>query len=328
MADPSATAMPPRGAGPPRAATGQGSAGVQLALAAAVALAWVLGTAAQLQMAALWPAVPVAVCAAIGALLAGLGLGLRHVRAPPAAWACAAACVAAAALLGFASTHHRAALRVADALPAALEGQDLLLQGTVASLPREGPQGVRFEFAIEAAWHRGQPVRVPQRVSLGWWRGIEADAMLAAPPQPVRAGQRWRFTARLARPHGALNPQGFDLELWLFEQGLRATGSVRDVRGSPPPKLLNAAAAHPVERLRQAVRDALQARVPDAGAAGVLAALAVGDQAAIDRADWALFRDTGVAHLMSISGVNVYSEISLPPFHQMKISGRSFVAFH
>jgi len=305
MADPSATAMPPRGAGPPRAATGQGSAGVQLALAAAVALAWVLGTAAQLQMAALWPAVPVAVCAAIGALLAGLGLGLRHVRAPPAAWACAAACVAAAALLGFASTHHRAALRVADALPAALEGQDLLLQGTVASLPREGPQGVRFEFAIEAAWHRGQPVRVPQRVSLGWWRGIEADAMLAAPPQPVRAGQRWRFTARLARPHGALNPQGFDLELWLFEQGLRATGSVRDVRGSPPPKLLNAAAAHPVERLRQAVRDALQARVPDAGAAGVLAALAVGDQAAIERADWALFRDTGVAHLMSISGLHV-----------------------
>ena len=40
-------------------------------------------------------------------------------------------------------------------------------------------------------------------------------------------------------------------------------------------------------------------------AAGVLAALAVGDQAAIDRDDWDLFRDTGVAHLMSISGLHV-----------------------
>ena len=296
MADPPATAMPPPR--PRRAAR-------HMALAAALGLAWVLGTAAQLQMAALWAPGPVAALALAGVLLAGFAGCLHRARRPGAAWAGAVAGVAAAALLGFASTHPRAALRLADALPAALEGQDLLLRGTVASLPREGLQGVRFEFEVEAAWHRGQPVRVPRRVSLGWWRGLEADAMLAAPPQAVRAGQRWQFTARLARPHGALNPHGFDLELWLFEQGLRATGSVRDTRGQAAPVLLQAAAAHPVERLRQAVRDGIQARVPDAGAAGVLAALAVGDQAAIERGDWALFRDTGVAHLMSISGLHV-----------------------
>jgi competence protein ComEC len=37
----------------------------------------------------------------------------------------------------------------------------------------------------------------------------------------------------------------------------------------------------------------------------VLAALAVGDQSSIDRADWDLFRTTGVGHLMSISGLHV-----------------------
>ena len=37
----------------------------------------------------------------------------------------------------------------------------------------------------------------------------------------------------------------------------------------------------------------------------MLAALAVGDQAAIERDDWDLFRHTGVAHLMSISGLHV-----------------------
>ena len=63
--------------------------------------------------------------------------------------------------------------------------------------------------------------------------------------------------------------------------------------------------AHPVERARQSVRDAILLRVPDAQAAGVLAALAVGDQAAIERDDWDLFRHTGVAHLMSISGLHV-----------------------
>ncbi|MDO5088135.1 MAG: DNA internalization-related competence protein ComEC/Rec2, partial [Comamonadaceae bacterium] len=39
--------------------------------------------------------------------------------------------------------------------------------------------------------------------------------------------------------------------------------------------------------------------------AGIVAALATGDQNAIDRADWDVFRATGVAHLMSISGLHV-----------------------
>jgi competence protein ComEC len=60
-----------------------------------------------------------------------------------------------------------------------------------------------------------------------------------------------------------------------------------------------------VERARQAVRSAIARQVPDAGLAGVLAALAVGDQAAIDHDDWELFRITGIAHLMSISGLHV-----------------------
>jgi competence protein ComEC len=37
----------------------------------------------------------------------------------------------------------------------------------------------------------------------------------------------------------------------------------------------------------------------------VLAALVVGDQGAIEREDWDLFRRTGIAHLVSISGVHV-----------------------
>ena len=35
------------------------------------------------------------------------------------------------------------------------------------------------------------------------------------------------------------------------------------------------------------------------------AALVTGDQRAIDRADWDIFRATGVAHLMSISGLHI-----------------------
>lgn len=54
-----------------------------------------------------------------------------------------------------------------------------------------------------------------------------------------------------------------------------------------------------------APKAALPEREQAARAAGVVAALVVGDQRAIERSDWALFRTTGVAHLMSISGLHI-----------------------
>lgn len=266
---------------------------------AAWALAWLLGAWVQLQQAEVWPW-------PVQAALAGAGvLGLLACRAASRLPRHATTLLGALALAALAagSTAWRAGERLAEALPPALEGQDLQLTGVVASLPQSNLAGTRFVFEVESALHQGQPVDIPRRVSLGWWRGPDVDALLIG-PDALRAGQRWRFTVRLRQPHGHLNPHGFDAELWLFEQGLRATGYVRS-RAGDRAVLLADAAAYPVERLRQAVRDRIDAAVPDAGAAGVLAALSIGDQGAIDRADWELFRITGVAHLMSISGLHV-----------------------
>jgi competence protein ComEC len=53
------------------------------------------------------------------------------------------------------------------------------------------------------------------------------------------------------------------------------------------------------------MREAIRSHVADPSLAGVLAALSLGDQNAISAADWAVFRDTGVAHLLSVSGLHV-----------------------
>ena len=265
------------------------------------ALAWLAGCALQLQLPALWPALWIALLSGAAFVLVLLVLlgGLWRRR-----WIGVALLALAALGLGFGVTHQRAAWRLAEALPAALEGQDLVLTGTVASLPRENIDGVRFNFELEAATREGQPVGLPPKLSLGWFRGLEEETLFSGPAQAVRAGQRWRFTARLRQPHGSFNPHGFDFELWLFEQGIRATGSVRSRPGDEA-VLLAAEAGHRIERARQDWRDAIARRVSEPAAAGVLAALAVGDQAAIERADWETFRITGVAHLMSISGLHV-----------------------
>ncbi len=255
---------------------------------AAAGLAWLAGTGLQLQQPALWAAgayVALAVAGGVAALLS---------RALPAGRRVALAVGLAG--LAFAVTGLRAGVRLADALPAALEGRDLAVVGIVAGLPQRAPEAWRFRFEVEAARLDGAPVEIPRRLALGWY----AQGAGAALPD-LRAGQRWQLTLRLKRPHGARNPHGFDYELHLFEQGLRATGYVRP--GGQ--RLLAERVAQPVDRARQAVRDAIDARVPDASAAGVLAALAVGDQSAIEREDWALYRDTGIAHLMSISGLHV-----------------------
>ena len=87
---------------------------------------------------------------------------------------------------------------------------------------------------------------------------------------------------------------------------MRATGQVRDgAAAGPAPARLDDGSAWQVDRWRQQVRDAILRAVGDRRAAGVLAALVVGDQGAIAGDDWEVFRNAGVAHLMAISGLHI-----------------------
>ena len=285
-----------RGASYTASMAGRIDASARITLAA---LAWLAGIVWQLQQAATLPAAAAAALAvaAVVALLPALMVAWRWPRAGAftLTWL-----LLALALAGFAVTDWRASQRLAERLNPALEGEDLVVTGVIAALPRLSPIGTRFVFEVEAATRQGRAVQVPPRVMLGWYQGYDGEQLLAAPPQPLSAGDRWRLPVRLKQPHGAMNPHGFDVELWLFEQGIGANGYVR-----PGAQQLGTAVAHPVERLRQSIRDRILVRLNDPAAAGVLAALAVGDQAAIDRDDWEVFRQTGVAHLMSISGLHV-----------------------
>ena len=60
-----------------------------------------------------------------------------------------------------------------------------------------------------------------------------------------------------------------------------------------------------IERIRQAARDRILGVLGEAPSAGILVALAIGDQPAIAPAQWTVFTRTGVNHLMSISGLHI-----------------------
>jgi competence protein ComEC len=226
-----------------------------------------------------------------------------------------------AAAFGFGLTGLRAAQFQATALNPALEGQDIAVTGTIVAMPQRSEDATRFRLAVDSAQVNGMPVVLPQQMLLGWYAGFGAREAKAAlnsgddpaefslelqrQPQNLRAGERWQMTVRLKAPHGNSNPHGFDYELWLWEQGIQATGYVRAGPRDTPPSRLSSSWQYPVERARQAAREAIFERVDNRQLAGVIAALVVGDQNAIERADWDVFRATGVAHLMSISGLHI-----------------------
>jgi competence protein ComEC len=193
--------------------------------------------------------------------------------------------------------------RLADALPHEWEGRDIQLVGVVAELPQASESGVRFAFDVEQVLTRDAVV--PERISLAWYKeGGRSTSDEAAAPQ-INAGERWQLTARLKRPHGTLNPHGFDFEQWALERNIRASGYVR--KGDENLRLdgMVNRPAYQVERLREEIRERFLAILPDHAYAGILVALAVGDQRAIPREQWQILTRTGVNHLMSISGLHV-----------------------
>ncbi|MEO7402181.1 MAG: ComEC/Rec2 family competence protein, partial [Burkholderiales bacterium] len=155
-----------------------------------------------------------------GELLAFLAWGLRgRSRLIVAALA--------VAVLAFTLTGARATLRLDARLAADWEGRDLVVEGYVASLPQPVERGVRFMFEVQSV--EPHAARLSDPVLLAWYNGLSRQEFRDAPP--VRAGERWRFTVRLKRPHGNANPHGFDFEAWLIEEDVRASGAIQPRAG-------------------------------------------------------------------------------------------------
>lgn len=109
-----------------------------------------------------------------------------------------------------------------------------------------------------------------------------------------------RLRARLMPPAGPALPGGYDFARRAWFQGIGATGSALG-----PVTLYEAAPATPLfsssrAKLTQHILDSMSA---ESGAIG--AALVTGDQGHIDEADAQAMRDSGMAHLLSISGLHV-----------------------
>ena len=221
-------------------------------------------------------------------------------------------------LLGFVWAALFAQYYLSQELPKELEGQDVTIVGTIDSMPNYFERGVRFNFSVEKVLPlKGATPPIPSKLALSWYteyenRSHDSSINNAAEKQKnieVQPGEHWQFTVRLRKPHGNANPHGFDYEMWLLEQNIRATGYIRSESSSGQKSIRLDSFVfsfnNAVERCRSWLRERVQQALLGKPYAGVIVALVVGDQRAISQSDWTVFNRTGISHLVSISGLHI-----------------------
>lgn len=209
-----------------------------------------------------------------------------------------------------------AALHAGDALthrwPDHAGRPTIVLIGTVDGLVQQHDRSASFVLLVERAIDAPPAIELPRRVRVSWYGAGIGQAL-------PRGGERWQLAVQLKSPRGPVNPAGFDAELGALRAGVDALGSVkRGVVASsgeqPSNRRVARVAARPgawVDRLRETVRHNLRLAAARAGfdpqgaPAGLLIALAVGDQAALPAAQWNSFNRLGISHLIAISGVHI-----------------------
>jgi competence protein ComEC len=199
--------------------------------------------------------------------------------------------------LGFYHAAWQAEQRLAITLPDEWQGRDIKVIGVVADLPRKFEQGLHFGFDVEQVLT--PQASVPKHIYLSTYYSRKTV------PPVLHAGERWQLTLRLKQPHGSSNPHGFDFELWALENNVRAVGYVNNKAHNVRLAGLAGGFNYRIQHWRENVRDKFDATLTTAPYAGVLSALAIGDQSSIPRAQWQVFTRTGVNHLMSISGLHI-----------------------
>jgi competence protein ComEC len=196
-------------------------------------------------------------------------------------------------VIGFFWAAWRAQITLDSIIDTRLEGQTVLVQGIVADIPAGTPdRGIHFRFRVERLETGNGWTEFARTLRLAWYQTRERPAL----------GDRWQLAVRLKRPHGYANPGGFDYERWLFQQGISATGYVREDRrnrrlGNQPPLF--------TDGFRSTVADYFDTRVHPPPGLALVRALTIGDDGAINAEQWDVLRATGTTHLMVISGTHV-----------------------
>ena len=178
--------------------------------------------------------------------------------------------------------------------PPALEGRDLIVQGTIDSLIKNNEISRSFLFKVTSA-------RLANALEDIDWTGL-IRLSIYNQTFAVNAGQVWQFQVRLKRSSGFINPGGFDYEKWLFAQGIEAKGYLRK---SDQHKRLADAPWYSINALREIIQQKIKTALSSTPHQALVSALMLAEKGDVSKTQWQILRATGTSHLMAISGLHI-----------------------
>lgn len=177
--------------------------------------------------------------------------------------------------------------------------QVLTVAGRVTAVePRPAKDDVRLTLSLSGP----SPANVV-RVTVAddkWVDGIGQGAVI-------------RVRARLQPPPPMALPGTHDFARDLWFKRIGAVGRALD-----PPVVLEAASTNGLDATRRGLAKHIQARLPG-GEGGIATALATGDQGAIGDADAEAMRRSGLAHLLSVSGLHIAAVVGAAMLLSLKL---------
>jgi len=190
---------------------------------------------------------------------------------------------------GFALAAFHAADYLALRWPARLDGERVIANAIVDSIPAP----------MDAGWTFDADVQIEAPVALV--QSLRARIVVRDPSFRPAAGEKWRLLLALRSPRGRVNPGPRDFERQQFRDRVHALGSV--VSSGINRRIDDG--HRPLTALREKVSRHIDAQVIDRDASALISALAVGDTGRVSREQWRVFNATGTTHLVAISGLHV-----------------------
>lgn len=178
-------------------------------------------------------------------------------------------------------------------IPLAWQNKTLRLDATIVSMVTMDSVKQNFRVKASKICLGKDCVAIHGQIDLNVY--FKADNKINFVP-----GQSWVLYARLKRLHRLANPSVLKPIEWA--QGLYAVGSVLQ---QPAARLIKPATGFNIDRLRQALAARLLQSGRNENSLAVVLALTIGDRSHLSADLWSLFQQTGVLHLMAISGLHV-----------------------
>ena len=173
------------------------------------------------------------------------------------------------------------------------EGKVVHINGYVSSLPEKKEHSTQFDLRVDSFIYKQKRVEpAPKILRLNWYH----------PSTAILPGDRLDIRVKLKRPHGFMNPGGFDYEGWLFLQSIDATGYVVNgtvVQGKNWQRYFS------IHWYRYQLRARLENVLAEIPMKAWIYALTLGDRSGLNQDQWRILNNSGTNHLLAISGLHI-----------------------